>query len=654
MFRILTSHPVTILLLLWTLSTVGVAQERDYRAEMKVSGRLSEIGVTPSGTVWLGNVYSEFFVLPADSNTWQYGPSYKPANAEYASSPNSISQICFVTDEIGIATGYIYSDSMPWLKSGFYRTSDAGKTWSRRSLGDEVWVYCTFVDAQRGVWAGGSSGNLIHSRDQGLTWEVIPTPFGASKRLNAIYMDTTGNGILGALDDELVVTSDRGRTFRGIATPAEQLPKTNGILFGGRVRIQRVARWHSWYIVEQMGRVWYADTSTITWRTLPEPSAMFTIDEVDQRLYTVSTTGHVVVYDSTLHQMWQHTVPVRIKPQSIASSNGALFVQEPSGVVHIVREGASIRSVGLYTYAEGIKQPDLIRKGRKTSWGVTERSLYAMDDQEPQRWFRVAPMDGRPDDLTLVDDTTALVWTRGKNVRYTMNREQGEDFVPREPLVRFLKHPVVALQIYAVSQGCFHGTTALVRYSLQEDGSWVADSVSQSDTTLDRESGSVSTADVDAALIGVDQTPGQYPPLTAFRITPEDVAMYRSVPREESHPDSAYYERFIQSIDSLERADYVVPIPLYSEWYSTTSGTMVVTLTNGVGEQLTVTSDVYLGWAWGLPFDVNYSGLHFTSMSLDLARMIKRAMPSGFLFKDRFENWRLLVRLAGARYLGAR
>lgn len=623
-----------------TLSTATFAQQRDYRAELEIKGSLSEIGVTPNGTVWLSTSDAEFFVLDVDSSGWRYGPSFGSGN---------ISQITFFNDTVGIATGSVGRD-------GFYRTSDGGTTWNRRRLGGDVQVYCTFVDVKGDAWAGGSSGNLLHSSDQGLTWNVIPTPFGASKRLKAIYMDASGNGILGSLGNDLVVCSDHGRSYRSIATPADQHSDTRRDHRNVYNRIQRVARWHSWFIVEQIGRVWYTDTSTIQWNAFPEESVTFTLDEHVQRLYTVSMAGHVVAFDSTFNQVWKHAESSFFEPMFLTSSNGTVIVQEYSGVIHRVRKGASTHSVGLYTFAKSLKDPRSVRYGQNTSWGFSYRSLYARFDQSPKRWFRVANLDSPPEDLTLIDDTTAIVWTRGKNLKFTINSERAEELVLNEPLAQFLKYPVVAIQITSETQGCFHHKTDFIRYVLQEDGSWSKDSSGSDEGDVDWTSGSVVTADIDCALKNVDQTPGQYPPLTNFRITDEDIATFRTELKHMSRRaqmegevpvrDEAFYERFIHSLDSLQNSGYTVQVPLYSEWWSTTMSTLTVTLTNGIGEQLTMTSDVGAGWAWGLPFDVNYHGLHFSSMSMDLARMIKSAMPNGFLFKDRFNNARLLDRLA--------
>jgi photosystem II stability/assembly factor-like uncharacterized protein len=102
--------------------------------------------------------------------------------------------------------------------NGLYRTTDDGRSWSRRLSGTglNLWTMC-FVDAQHG-WVAGGTGSLRRTVDGGKTWQRLATGSGASLSalvfVDAMHGWASGRG--GDYPDYwdvLLRTTDGGQTW---------------------------------------------------------------------------------------------------------------------------------------------------------------------------------------------------------------------------------------------------------------------------------------------------------------------------------------------------------------------------------------------------------------------------------------------------------
>ncbi len=129
----------------------------------------------------------------------------------------------------------------------YVSTSDGGRTWERRRLGEDDYHFNRLTRGPTGtLYLAGERGTLLRSRDAGLNWERIDSPYDGS-----FY------GILPLGERELLAHGLRGRIYRSVddgatwalvpneqrvlvATAARLGPGT--VVFGGQSRALFVSR----------------------------------------------------------------------------------------------------------------------------------------------------------------------------------------------------------------------------------------------------------------------------------------------------------------------------------------------------------------------------------------------------------------------------
>jgi photosystem II stability/assembly factor-like uncharacterized protein len=85
-----------------------------------------------------------------------------------------------------------------------------------RVLADQTATFRVVSVVGNHVWAGGSSGMLFHSRDEGQHWEEVPLTTSAGREtetLVAIEFDDSQHGIVTTNDGTRCTTTDGGGTW---------------------------------------------------------------------------------------------------------------------------------------------------------------------------------------------------------------------------------------------------------------------------------------------------------------------------------------------------------------------------------------------------------------------------------------------------------
>ena len=109
------------------------------------------------------------------------------------------------------------------------RTTDGGKNWQQVQDRCGEWSLTSvyFRDANNG-WAVGFSGQILRSRDGGVTWTALTSPVRSS--LSSILFDSSSRGWITA-DDSLLASED-GENWKAVGVQGQlflcQLITVNG------------------------------------------------------------------------------------------------------------------------------------------------------------------------------------------------------------------------------------------------------------------------------------------------------------------------------------------------------------------------------------------------------------------------------------------
>ena len=115
--------------------------------------------------------------------------------------------------------------SPPWwlaLKSGLFRSTNNGRAWREVDFPEEVGAVLTLAVSSAGdqtvIYAGTEAGALFCSQNGGHTWE--PVAEGIFKAEISVLV-ASGNSVLVASHEQLMVSHDRGRSWKAWNAEAE-------------------------------------------------------------------------------------------------------------------------------------------------------------------------------------------------------------------------------------------------------------------------------------------------------------------------------------------------------------------------------------------------------------------------------------------------
>jgi photosystem II stability/assembly factor-like uncharacterized protein len=399
----------------WTTAPIGAPAatappDAGRLVELRVDGTVKELSVAPGGALWLttdrGRAYrSDGFGAP-----WQPA-ALDCVGADGRRAP--CDRVTFFTDRAAVATGYIGARI-----DEYYVTDSGGRTWERRSFGgpdhaDGQWIYDVFATAGGEAWMGGSHGYLLHSADFGRTWTRRAAPFDRSHRLARIFM-AGRRGLAGALGNQLKRTDDGGRTWTALPTPLDQRATTGAVgeAFGDD-RIENVALFGEWMLVQQNERVYASPRAAARWRPLAGLVA-FACDRDGRRVFAVTRERGVVALDRALAPTRLDGVRLRSPVLDLHVEGDALYVlDEALGLHRIAPAGA--RFTALLTRGDGPRSIFAVRRAGDRLWGISPHGIYASDDggarwqlrhASERRWLGLAAR--APGELLVWDDAGAV------------------------------------------------------------------------------------------------------------------------------------------------------------------------------------------------------------------------------------------------------
>jgi hypothetical protein len=653
-----------ILAFLCVSSAFAQKNGRDYRALLYIRGRVTEISVSPDGRIWLPTYLGKLYYTNGPDSLWHQKSPYKSMKKDdylglYMPDFNRIN---FFNKDTAILTGYIHNDTTLARHGGYYRTTDGGRTWDLLDFGGDAWIYTTASDKEGHVWMGTKGKTIYYSDDFGQHFIPLKISEMKADRIYAMWMQDARHGVIGTSSNEVLLTDDNWRTARKIPTPLDQ----------GKVAIRdewfdndcpdKVMFWNGYILLKQLGKTFFTREDTVDWQLLPNKVYDFAIDERSGRLWAVGHNRHLFVFDSpSLFRLFSEDSLPEFYPINLKVVEGKAYMVMSDNTVYLA-DSSGLRCV--YSYTKGpIERPYLTKNGKKLSCGVEKKHLY-IKEKKSRHWYRETVLPFDVEDISLLDDSTFVLWDGRENHLYSLRTHTVERYMPNEPIRDFLSAPITKFVIDAGTRGCYHFyATSIIYQTTPNDSAFEASVVTKSKGWEGCSDSVITGYLVGKPLLSniLNEINAHYtkvPDIVDFRITETDKRRYLDqVDTILQCEKYSYRKRFPNSAEELYRS---VPgrlgeidtlalreiLNMDEGIESTTSCWFGVTLINENLDTLHLESNFYSTPSpWYLPWKVDYKGLHFNCYCLDFSRYIYRCLTDDFFGCDAFDNVGLLMKI---------
>lgn len=636
---------------------------QDTRAVLDISGRSNEISVAPDGRIWLVSAVGESYYTNSIDSGWHYGPNFR-AEGESAMFDNpNLERVSFFNKDTAIITGYISSVSGRYEKDGFLRTTDGGKTWELHRFGNPQWIDDAFVNPRGFAWMGGSGGEIVHSRDFGLSWRKLnslkKSGLNNSSRMAAIFMEDELNGIAAGSGNELFITTDNWSNYKSIATPLDQNKyKTSESNSGMDHRIDKVAVWNNQYVISQHNHVLWTRKDNIDWKPIPQGLRDFAVDGSDGLMYGIDQNSQVILIrpNGTIETS---TTKLEGRYTDIKVSGGFLYVFDN---VQAHRIGLNSHSISaLFTTDRPIDTPELIRERKGIQWGVTRNHLY-LSAGKTGNWYREAILPFYVRDMQMLNDSSAILWDGSNNYQYSLETHRLTDYVYKDPFGAFLQKPLLNIYIESSSTGCYHHRADIATYSFSQSGKAELKTFQQ-DNNLPRTRPPevlITRDQISQILKQVNADPDFMPTWSDFAVTELDLDEFKKsidvndedrIHLRSIYVPKSYLKNFDNYLDIISNETIKGLLTRKEAYTSTTSNQMDVLFVNEAGDELSFHFQYYVQYKpAGLPWIVTYKNRKFSCYYPALTRLVQSCMPATFRGRSILSNAQLIRELATYLY----
>lgn len=293
-----------------------------------------------------------------------------------------------------------------------YRTSDAGKTWTKIVFPKNV-NYTFFADFSNGtIWVfSEQQQQLYYSSDAGNTWKKHPDFKLKNKDDYPLFVrfEKEGNG-------GLLFTGETYKLYKikkGESSIGEEVPV---IIDGNLIEIdsplKQLEIGGNYYIINIFEKIFYTNKNNIQWKLL-EDSA-YVIKHTDNRILTVNSNGSLSFYDSQGLKIWNYHEPWldSLYIISIDFLNDTVFIHTTDNVYIITP--SSIQKQTLYQKENPIQIPleNLVFEFNKNSYSYDNDELFQMDSLKMQ-WKRIKIFPFTIDNLNYYQDKLIIQSSEG-------------------------------------------------------------------------------------------------------------------------------------------------------------------------------------------------------------------------------------------------
>jgi hypothetical protein len=395
-------------------ASLVVGERSPLEGELEMTGRVETISVSPDGRIWMTSFAGQLAVTDSVMGAWRFSLDYFGGHLDYRRPPPHFKRVAFFTRDTAIAVGrFVPGEYSPTAPHALLRTVDGGVTWDTVSYGTAAMIYDVHVGLDGEAWMGGSDGRLLVTKDRGATWEQRTPPFDASRRLAAIFMESSKLGVAGALGNAIRETRDGGVTWSDLPTP-----KDHGLVVSDQryeIRIEDLIIFQGWLLARQGGRVFATRRGSDRWRPLGTdlPVIEVAIDRDRSALFGITDDRSVVAFDDDLTPRPFGATRLQADPVEMAIHDGAVYVLDTEGAVYRISESRTEYSFPLS--GDPREAMTHVRVTWNALWGTTAHHIYRSVDGG-ETWDRVGFTPFTIEAFEIVGDDRLLLWDgHGRN-----------------------------------------------------------------------------------------------------------------------------------------------------------------------------------------------------------------------------------------------
>ena len=654
------------------LKQLGVNVSREnQRASLDLLGQTA-FAFAPDGKYWF--VSSEGFAYVTDDfeSEWHYAPQVCEKEPYYGFTEHKL--FFFSSDTALLTPGIPIWDSTTYY---YYLTVDGGHSWSKQNFGEKTSIRDGCMDDGKRLWLSSRNSTIYYSEDRGQTFRTLRLPIEATTLyLTFIDMHDGRFGLTGAHDyfdgPTLLFTDDNWASVRKIPSPQNK---------EGLTQIDKALIWKEFWLVRIRDEVFYTSSEEVEWKHFPVNVVNFFLDNETGNLIAVTDDLQVMIFTSpTDYRLFsEETLPAY--PIDVTMRNGTLYVYARGRILCKVDSLYVDYVSDYYTYEKKIV-PQKMVEGDKILWGMDNGVLYVAGKQD-REWYRHFRFKKEVRDLTLLYDTVAMFWDGERHYTCTLRYGKTTPYTLTEPLHDFLASPIQSvrlnsgsfvyrqdtLRLTANSDSTLRAGHALLTHFYRKAHYKEPYRIQRQRIRVKKSVGSRELYDI---LADIDRRPEQMPAIAEFNITDKDKERYVAMAKKKADyfnepgpyseiPIERLVEACIHADDFyLSVADHIDTVGaetlsgiLYKDdhWFSTGGADWFeIQIINANGDSLLLSNSYVQGYyAWFLPWEVTYHGLHFKCYLPELSQWVNNIIPEKFYGKTWFDNAHFLMQTA--RYL---
>lgn len=391
-------------LLLVALFAVSL-HARDLRPELVVEGRVTEIGLSPTGALWIGTATGRAYHSGDGGRTWsEVELPVRKVEPPEVWLGDYVDRINFFDARRAIVTGYIGEEQDRVLLTG-----DGGATWEEAKLPDGMWVYDAQTTADGHAWLVGSEGAVLRSDDYGRTWRALAKPFDPDERTMSVWFDSPDAGIVSTLfSGDLATTRDGGRTWQKFEAEGRE-EVVRGCSGESDRRVTKVRIDGGRVLMVQCGGVWAAalDAPRKWQRVASGAQPLVDFELADDGIIGVTADANVVAIDAegrgrVLRELERLPMALAVAGERIALLDPTLKVTAFDGETWLA---SRMFGKGVAT-SWPIRVLD--RGASDVLWGVSHFFLYRSTDGA-KTWDRITELPSAANLLLIQRDGNVLL-----------------------------------------------------------------------------------------------------------------------------------------------------------------------------------------------------------------------------------------------------
>lgn len=446
------------LLLLFAFSTLFA--QKDYRAELYISGRFDDFAVLPNGKIYVATSVGMTYYTDRVGDSWKIGPISTPENFFYRG--EHMERVSFFNDSIGIISGYLHTDDE---RDYIYRTTDGGESWEKVFIPKGEWIDAEYTDRQGNAWLASSDQLIYYSSDFGASWQPIDRPENTTdQRIITLDFINPVEGLAGTTSNRLYYTRDNGDSWEILATPLDQ--KKYVAEDGNRPRIDKVLLTSTEMWIKQAGRVFYTDKKVIDWKEAVQLQD-FAYDASCSYLYTFGKEPVVAIYEGNYGagKLTEFGIPEQVVYGKAA--NGLLY--SIAGNELYVIDHTDVTYIPLCTEDYPIEEYRDFKIVAGGYWAYGTNSFYHRDHAQGRFYRLITGQIGSPVDIYPLSESKAILTTDhySRHFEYDASENTGR-WISIEDLIKEVKiEDVERIYFEKGAYGCFHAEKMQLVYKVK-------------------------------------------------------------------------------------------------------------------------------------------------------------------------------------------